>query len=446
MDFEFSQRAEVRQTARIVPEQIFAGKILQMPAMELETFLRVEFQENPALLMEEAEPEPDEADCLDDDWEPSVAVDMDEEYDPYRTLADLPSLTDHLKSQFRTQFAEEFWPIGLEIIDSLDDDGYFRDDILDAADRYLLSVPQFEEHLARVQSLDPAGIAARDVRECLRLQTNRMEGSPPLAIRLLDEDAWMLLARKDVPHLARLTCASEGDIRAAMTWICDNTRPYPAEDYRPEFERLAPRKKPLEKPDVVVRASGDELWVDCPGLTNVRLGLDPYYESLYQRIRRVRGVSLGTQEKHIADFVDRAKLIAYAVDLRGQTLHRIADHVVHYQRAMVLNGARFVKPYTQKQVAEVLGVHESTVCRATAGKLIQLPSGETVTFEAFFDDAAPVRDMVANIIGHEDKKNPLKDGQVAEELERRGVKIARRTVAKYRDQLHILPCEMRRDR
>jgi RNA polymerase sigma-54 factor len=192
--------------------------------------------------------------------------------------------------------------------------------------------------------------------------------------------------------------------------------------------------------------NGDEIWVDCPGLTNVRLGLDPFYENLYQRIRRVRGVSLGKEEKHVTDFVDRAKLITYAIDLRGQTLHRIADHVVHYQRDLVLHGLRFVKPYTQKQVAEVLGVHESTVCRATAGKLVQLPNGETVTFDVFFDDAAPVRDLVADIIGHEDKRTPLKDGQVAEELERRGVKIARRTVAKYRDQLKILACEMRKER
>jgi RNA polymerase sigma-54 factor len=284
------------------------------------------------------------------------------------------------------------------------------------------------------------------VRECLCLQTARAEDAPPLCLRILDADAWMLVARHDVGRMAQVTNSTEEDAREAMEWLRDHTCPYPAEDYRPEFETLAPRKKPLEKPDVVVRVNGDEIWVDCPGLTNVRLGLDPFYENLYQRIRRVRGVSLGKEEKHVTDFVDRAKLITYAIDLRGQTLHRIADHVVHYQRDLVLHGLRFVKPYTQKQVAEVLGVHESTVCRATAGKLVQLPNGETVTFDVFFDDAAPVRDLVADIIGHEDKRTPLKDGQVAEELERRGVKIARRTVAKYRDQLKILACEMRKER
>ncbi|HEY3268343.1 MAG TPA: hypothetical protein VGM37_15600 [Armatimonadota bacterium] len=446
MDFEFTQRHELRQVPKIVPEQIFAGRILQMPALELETFLRVEFQENPALLMEEADPDPALEVADEDDWEPSVAADVDDAYDPFRTVADLPTLAEALSTQLRTQFSEADWPIGLEIIESLDEDGYYRDDILDAADRHGLSVPEFEVYLAKVQALDPAGIGARDVRECLLLQVSRQDAAPELCRRLLAPDAWGYVARRDVAKLAEMANVSDDDVRVALDWIRDETRPYPAADFRSEWENLAPRSKPLEKPDVIVRYNGEDLWVDCPGLTNVRLSVDPFYTTLYQRVRRVRGVSLAPDDRHVVDLVDRANLIAFAVDLRGQTLHRIADTVVQFQKELVLRGARFARAYTQKQVAETLGVHESTVCRATAGKLIQLPSGETVPFDHFFDAALPVRDLVAEIIGHEDPSNPLKDGQVAQELERRGVRIARRTVAKYRDHLHILPCEMRRAR
>jgi RNA polymerase sigma-54 factor len=118
--------------------------------------------------------------------------------------------------------------------------------------------------------------------------------------------------------------------------------------------------------------------------------------------------------------------------------------VVQNQRDLIVRGPRFAHPYTQKEVARAVGMHESTVCRAVQGKLVQLPEGRTVTFDYFFDDAMPARELLAEIVGREDPRNPLNDGQLAEELARHGVRIARRTVAKYRDQLHILPRELRR--
>jgi RNA polymerase sigma-54 factor len=174
--------------------------------------------------------------------------------------------------------------------------------------------------------------------------------------------------------------------------------------------------------------------------------VDPYYERLYGAIRRARGLALGKDEKHIVEFVDRARLVAHAVDLRARTLYRIARAVAEYQIDMLQRGPSAARPLTQKQVAAMLGMHESTVCRATQGKLVQLPQGETVTFDHFFDAALPVRDLVGEIIGREDRRAPLKDAEIAEELARRGVCIARRTVAKYRDQLRILPCELRKER
>src|SRR5207248_2114528 len=128
--------------------------------------------------------------------------------------------------------------------------------------------------------------------------------------------------------------------------------PYPAENYRAPFEHLAPRRKPLEKPDVIVRLNEEGLWVECPGLSGVRLGVDPLYHRIYKTIPRVRGVSLGQDQKHIVTAVERANLITHALDLRVQTLYRIADFVVRFQRDMILHGARGAHPLTQKQVAE----------------------------------------------------------------------------------------------
>jgi len=443
MDLEFSQRVELRPAPRIVPEQIFSARLLQMPAQELEAFLRAEFQENPALLMEESEPAPDEPEPLDDDWEPSMANEQESE-DPFRAVARPETLAESLASQYRILYPPRDWPVGLDIIESLEPDGYFREDMLDAADRHALSVPEFEAYLARVQALEPAGIAARDLRECLLLQAARQPEAPPIALHLLSEDAWPLFVRRDVEPLARQSGADAACVEEAMAWVRANLRPYPAEAERPEFEALAPRARPRVQPDVILRIHEGDIRVECPGLTRIRLGVDAWYNRLYERVRRMRGVALPADARHVVDHVDRARLVARAVDMRGQTLYRVAKHVTDAQRQLVLRGPRFAKPYTQKEVAAAVGLHESTVCRAVQGKLVQLPDGETVTFDYFFDAALPAREMVAEIIGHEDSSRPLNDGQIAEEMARRGVSIARRTVAKYRDQLHILPRELRR--
>lgn len=444
MDLDFSQRQELRPAPRIVPEQIFAGRILQMPAQELEAFLRLEFQENPALLMEESEPDAPEEMPLDDDWEPSTVLDLEED-DPFRAVARPPTLAEHLTSQFRTLFPPEDWPVGLDVIESLEPDGYFREDLLEAADRHGLSVPEFEAYLAKVQALEPAGVGARDIRECLMLQAHRRPDAPPLVSRLLDEDIFPLFVKRDADTLAERTGADAEAVHEAMDWIPANLQPYPAEGYRPDFERLAPRTRPPEQPDVVLSVHQGDVRVDCPGLTRIRLGVDAWYNSLYSRIRRARGAALAPDAKHVVEQVDRARLIAHAVDLRGQTLYRIARLVADYQRDLIRKGPRYARPYTQKEVAHEVGLHESTVCRAVQGKLVQLPEGETVTFDYFFDAALPARELVADIIGRENPASPLSDAQVADEMARHGVKVARRTVAKYRDQLHILPRELRRN-
>lgn len=447
MDYGFTQRTELRPVPKIVPEQIFAGRILQMPAMELETFLCVEFQENPALLLEDAEPEEIAAEEPAEEWDPGSSEPFEEDYDPFRTVAEAPSLIEDLVTQFRTQFPTESWTVGLAIIESLDDDGYLRENVFDAADALGLSVPEYEAVLTDVQSLDPPGIGARNLRECLKIQADRTVDGPDLARRILDEEAWPLFVKGDISRLAHLCGARRSDIGEAVRWIRETLQPYPAEGYHAPWERLAPRKKPLEKPDVVIqRSEDDELWVECTGVTSSRLGIDPWYDRLYAGIRRARGHSLHADERHIVDFVDRARLIAYSVDLRHQTLLRLTQCVVESQRELILHGPLHAQPLTQKQLAEKLGLHESTICRAIQGKLVQLPGGETVTFDRFFDAALPIRALMEEIVGHEDRKCPLKDAEIAEELERRGVKIARRTVAKYRDQLHILPCELRRVR
>jgi RNA polymerase sigma-54 factor len=145
--------------------------------------------------------------------------------------------------------------------------------------------------------------------------------------------------------------------------------------------------------------------------------------------------------RHVREHVERVKCILEAIELRKKTLARVSTHLAEYQQEFLLHGPSKLRPLRQKDVAAKLGVHESTICRAVAGKFCRLPSGEVVSFELFFDSAMPIREMISQLIAR--STEPLSDGEIAKRLTEQGVTIARRTVAKYRDQLKLLPYQLR---
>ena len=454
-----------KQNAGMVPEHLLGKSVLKMSAVELQEFVRAQLAENPALALQEERPCPvcgselvgevcamcgycaaDESEASDeyaDDWHDEgwkVAQLADEDpMDTFALVAAPKSLADHLREQIRSEFTEDTAEIAESIVDALDEDGYLHDPLIDMANRLRMSVPELEVVLRKVQSLDPPGIAARSLQECLLIQIRQIESESQdreLAETILC-DHWEGIERMRLDKVAQRLQVSREDVERALMFIRERLNPHPADMFRDPWERLAPRRVSRTAPDIAVRRTETGLVAEIVDPVTSRLSLDEVYSDLYAELSKKRSCS-DADKTHIRGCVRDAKCLIEALEFRGSTLARIADELVRCQAEYFTEGPSALKPLTKKEIAQRLGVHESTVCRATQDKTIQLPSGEVISIEVLFDSALPVKELVRQFATQR-----LSDGEIAGKLAEAGIHIARRTVAKYRDQLRVLPVEYR---
>ncbi|MCX8052726.1 MAG: RNA polymerase factor sigma-54 [Armatimonadetes bacterium] len=465
-DFSLVQK----QQMRIIPVQIQANAILAMNTLELQQFLDTEAAENPALVVD------DKARCpvcgflrtggtcplcgapshKNDSETPEVgqfpnlevrhervhleqafaAAGQDETFDPFRTVAGSIDLRDYLEQQARLNLAGRRLRIAKYLIDSLDDDGYFRESLYETAERFAASVPEIESVLAVVQTFDPPGIGARDLRECLLIQLRSGNFDGPevaLAERIVSEH-WDDLSKLKLKSIAKKTNLPIESVREAHDFIRTKLTPHPASGYQNPFHRISPRESASVVPDIFIIQDGEELLVRVVDCHSEMVKVDETYEHICRS-------SDEELRRYIKEHVERAKVIVESIEMRKKTLTRVALAVVEHQREFILHGPTRLKPLRQKDIARELGLHESTICRALANKHCRLPSGELVSFDVFFDCAMPVREMISRIISV--SPEPLSDSQIAKRLAEQGFVVARRTVAKYRDQLRLLPYQLR---
>ncbi len=454
-----------KQTGGMVPEHMIGKSVLKMSVVELQEFVRAQLAENPALALQEERScpvcgselageicamcgyrETDEEhasdeyadDWHDDGWKLPERADEDP-MDTFALVASPKSLADHLKEQIRSEFAEDTVEIAEFIVDALDEDGYLHEPLIDMANRLGMSVPELEVVLHEVQSLDPPGIAARSLRECLLIQIRRIESESQdrdLAETIL-RDHWEGVERMRLDKVAERLQISREDVERALMFIRDRLNPHPAAMFRDPWERLAPRQVSRTAPDIAVRRTESGLVAEIVDPVTSRLSLDETYSYLYSELSKKKSCSVADQA-HIRGCVRDATCLIEALEFRGSTLARIAEELARCQAGYFTDGPSALKPLTKKEVAQRLGVHESTVCRATQDKTIQLPSGEVISIEVLFDSALPVKELVRQFATER-----LSDGEIAGKLAEAGIHIARRTVAKYRDQLRVLPVEYR---
>ena len=456
-----------RQQFRTIPVQIQAAAILNMNLLELQQFIDTEAMENPALSVDESARCPvcgflaGAAACpvcgsgrkKDTDLRASTerdylqqafsTINSDDTFDPFRTVASGTGLSDFLKQQARMCLGSRKLRIAEYLIDSLDEDGYFRDSMFETAEAFATAVPEIEEVLKTVQSFDPPGIGARNLRECLLIQL-RMLGSDEqtafYAERILS-DCWDDFARLKLKAIAKTIGASIELVQQACDFVRENLTPHPTSGYRAPYENLTPNDTAAVVPDVAIRASGDSYVAEVIDRHAGLLKVDETYEEIYRSLRNRESYMNEEDRQHIREHVERVKCILDAISLRKQTLARVANYIARYQKQFVTSGPSYLRPLRQKDVAQALEVHESTICRAVANKYCKLPSGEVISFDVFFDSALPVRTLIGQLIAH--SAEPISDGEIAKRLAEQGVTIARRTVAKYRDQLKVLPCQLR---
>jgi len=456
-----SQRMEMRPS----PSLIQFAEILQLSGLDLQQVIQQAVAENPALELAEADLCPACGDpllpggtCLrcrrGEDLAGEAAralVEPDSEaeaFDVLTSIADQRSLHEYLLSELAMVLDAADMPIAEYLVGELDDRG-FLETSLDLAGHSLGVAPaRVERVLAALQSVGPLGIGARSVEECLRLQLDRWAEAGvtcPLARELITEHL-EALGRGQYAQLARQLGGSAEDVIAARDFIRTHLRPYPiAEetDLSPWDRQTGPG---FIAPDVIVRygKGDDDLEIEVIESRRYRLSISPMYRELVARLESGQAPRAGLSARegaHIHSQVHQARQFLGHIRDRRETLHRVTAYVMARQTAFLRHGPRHLLPLTRAEVAEALALHESTISRATAGKYVLLPSQQVVAFSTFFKAALSVQDVLREIVAGE--PHPLTDTELAEALAARGYPIARRTVAKYREQMGILPSSLR---
>jgi RNA polymerase sigma-54 factor len=342
-------------------------------------------------------------------------------------------------------FSPREFSIGEALIDAIDDAGYLGEslpailDMLDPAEGYVLA--EIEQTLAKIQALDPAGIGARDLGECLRLQLGQLDPAVPgrdLALAIT-QDSLDLVAEQQYAILRRRLSVSEEDLDAALALI-RHCNPKPG---------LAIHPAPADYivPDVYVRKRQGRWQVDLNRAVTPRLKVNQEYANL------VRGDSAHTV---LRNQLQEARWLVRSLEIRDDTMLKVATCIVERQAEFLDRGDEAMRPMVLKDVAEVVGMHESTISRVTTNKYMYTPRG-IFEFRHFFssqvtgDDGSEqsstaIRARIRRLISQEDPASPLSDSQLAELLATENIKVARRTVAKYREAMQIEPSSERKRR
>ena len=490
------QSAQLRQEMRINPRLYQAMELLYMPLLDLQQHLKEELAENPFLEMTEAddlqevelkEDSPDEPLGDEVDWEEILLDGFDvggrreqyehkEHFEP--TPVDAQDLHDHLHEQLRMlSLTERDLRLGEEIIGNIDDDGMLACDLEETAsgvnswleevrplavekareieneeERALelheiellfrpYEVEEVERMLEVIQGMDPAGVGARDVKESILIQLRQRPEEESLTFAIVEEhfDALINHRWSDIAKSLGVTAKEVQDAADSISRL----DPKPGLRYSAEPEHYV-------IPDLVVEKIDGEYMVFANDTSLPRLRISQSYRD----VAKDKSKFTGENKEFIASKLNSANWMVQAIEQRRQTMLKVMGFIVDRQREFFERGVQYLRPLTLREVADHIEMHESTVSRVTNKKYVQTPRG-VFSLKYFFSSglstmsgedisARGVKDKIRGMVSDEDTMKPLTDQAIVTLLKSDGVKIARRTVAKYRDQMGILPARMRK--
>ena len=463
------------QQLALTPQLQQAIRLLQLSSVELEMELREALESNPLLELSEAgngedgfengtegtpeSPSADTASSADDAptaqreelaYEEPMDLGM-ERYDygngPAPDDADSmepqdqepEDLRDHLLWQLNlTPLSQRDRAIGATIIEAIDDDGYLHEssEVLRGilAEIYNVNVDEVEAMRHRIQHFDPIGVASRSLSECLRVQLEAFDPSTPgraTALTLANEHL-EALARNDRAKLCKTLHTSAEDLELAIALI-RSLDPKPG-------AQVNPGKTEFATPDAYAHKHNGRWVVTLSPNCQPKLAINTHYSGLIARARR-------DDASYLRGQLQEARWLIKSLQTRAETMLKVATAIVRAQSAFLDYGAEAMRPLVLRDIADEIGMHESTVSRVTTRKYLHTPRG-TFEFKYFFSSgvstvdggaasATAIQAMIRKLIGEEAPQKPLSDQALAAELNRRGIEVARRTVAKYREALNI---------
>lgn len=449
--FRQTQRQQTSVGLRLDPRVLVSSKLLELTQQELDEAISAEIADNPALerLADDTEPlteatilksvAPHELSPKTDDWEVVRSRVPDEDGADWLDFAgSTPCLRDHLRAQIRVRKGLE--NLAEYVIESVSSRGFLTLPVEEIALETGQSMEDVEEVVAALQACEPAGVGATDVKECLLLQLKRFKTVEAALARKIVTHHLEEFRQRKAMRLARRYKVMPEVVEAAFSMILGLT-PFPAEDFDSSQEV---RQSVSVKPDIVYTYDPAGWKIEVTGAQAAFLRVERTYR---KRLEEVRSGSRGRadEKKHLQEFVDRAETFITALEMRQRTLSRIAEYLLVTQSGFIQTaGYEFIRPLTRAQMAKDLGLHESTISRATAAKFVQLANGEVVSFDLFFKPALRVQKMIEDLLREEDPNEPMSDEQIAVRLAKKGVFVARRTVNKYRDKNRLLSSRGRR--
>jgi RNA polymerase sigma-54 factor len=460
-----SQTQTLSQQQVLAPQLQQSLQILQAPMLELRNLVQQELESNCTLELEQTEPtiedkrrEAEEFDQeferlakLDEEWRDYMsqsagyshrsAEDEERRQFFFDSLVKEETLQQHLLDQVHSaDFTDEDRKIAELIIGNIDDHGFLQNAPEDIANTTGMDVADITRVLDHVHTFHPVGVGARDLRECLLIQLKRLGKEQSLEYRIVDrfiED----LGKRRFPEIARRLNTTPEQVQRAANFIA-TLDPKPGQIFTPD-----PNNYVL--PDVTVEKIGGDWQISLNGEQIPHLRISNTYKDLMSSER-----SKDEVRDYIREKIRSGKFLIKSIHQRQQTISNIAHRIVDRQRDFLEFGPSALKPMTMVQIADEVGVHETTVSRAISGKYMATPHG-VFEMKYFFTPGyqtaggesmsnTSVKGMIADLVGDEDAKNPLSDKEIVELLSKKGIPIARRTVAKYRSELNILPSNMRK--
>ena len=441
----------LRQHLTLTPQVQQALKLLQMSAMEFAQEMEQALSANPFLEEnpETPTPAPREGASVDDvivPQEPSSGGPLERDQDDWGSLNDAqPTLSQHLREQLMIlPMNDRDRALAHMIIDSLEDDGYFKlafEDLLPLVPASEdVRAEDFGPALRLVQSLDPSGVGARNLEECLLLQLQSLEDSTPerdVAMKIVKGNL-SLLANREWARLQHAVGCDEAMLHRARALI-RSLDPRPGHRFGAQEARYV-------VPDVIVKKVRDR-WVALINPASLpRVRLNRAYADAIQ--------SKNGSNQSLARHLQEARWLLRSIEQRFATIQRVADAIVARQRGFFEYGEVAMKPLTLKLIAGELGLHESTVCRVTNNKYMATPRG-LFEFKHFFSrrlatenggaaSATAVRAVMKELIAAEDPRAPLSDAELARLLAQQGLRVARRTITKYRALMRLPSVDVRR--
>src|SRR3954468_924267 len=469
-----SQKLHTKLVQKLIltPSLQQAIKLLPMSTLELSELLHQEMVENPMLEevpteelqpVEAAQDKQDEqkaaekekgdtwddqdyeyffGDYLDDGYRPKTPTEVKELPPIENTLSTSASLSDHLLWQLSMQTDDPTTrEIGEAIIGNLDDDGYLVATVEELASMGPWPTEEVEKALSLLQGFDPVGVASRDLQECLLIQLRHFGHGGTAAEKIVTEHM-RLLQNHQVPELARKLAMSIDDLKQHIELI-RHLDPKPGSRHNPsQSQYVIPDVYVVKVEDAYVALLNEE------GLPQLRIS------PVYRRLLDKSAENTDETRAYVKDKFRSALWLIKSVEQRQKTIHKVASSIVNFQRDFLDHGIEYLKPLVLRDVASDIGMHESTVSRVVTNKYMHTPQG-VFEMKYFFHSgisssygesvsSVTIKQRIRKIIEAEDPRKPLSDSKIVSILQREGLVLARRTIAKYREELKISTSNQRK--